>query len=148
MKVYLGADHRGYQLKERIKKILSVLGYSTEDFGNDRLDPEDDYPDFAIKVGKKLSKNPKDRGILVCGSGVGVDIVANRFPFVRCGLSFSRQQVRLARRDDDINCLALASDFVSEDEIRGIVENFMETTFSGDDKYLRRIKKIDKIRND
>ncbi|HUW24665.1 MAG TPA: RpiB/LacA/LacB family sugar-phosphate isomerase [Patescibacteria group bacterium] len=143
--IYLGADHRGYGLKEKIKTWLKGWEYEFEDLGNDRLDSEDDYPDFAIKVAKKLGKEG-NFGVLVCESGVGMDIVANRFPKVRCGLGFSQQQIRLAKRDDNINCLTLAADFVSDDDAKAIIQIFLETQFSKGEKYLRRLKKIEKIK--
>ncbi len=143
--IYLGADHRGFELKEKIKTWLKSWGYEFEDLGNDHLDSEDDYPDFAIKVAKKLGKEG-NFGILVCETGVGMDITANRFPRVRCGLACSQQQVRIAKRDDNLNCLALPADFLSEDEATGIVHIFLETQFSGGEKYLRRLKKIEKVK--
>ncbi len=143
--IYLGADHLGLELKEKAKKWLVAWGYQFEDLGNQRLETEDDYPDFAIKVAKKLGKE-KDFGILFCGSGVGMDIVANRFSKVRCGLGFSQQQIRLAKRDDNINCLSLAADFIDENDAKAIIQIFLETQFSRGEKYLRRLKKIEKIK--
>lgn len=143
--IYLGADHRGYDLKEKIKKWLKDKRYEFTDLGNNKLDLEDDFPDFAIKVAKKLKKEG-DFGILFCGSGVGMDIVANRFPYIRCGLGFTPHQTRIAKRDDNINCLAIPADFSTENEARLIIEMFLETTFAGGEKYLRRIKKIEKIK--
>ncbi|RJR25814.1 RpiB/LacA/LacB family sugar-phosphate isomerase [Candidatus Microgenomates bacterium] len=141
--IYLGADHRGFELKEKVKKWLESSGYQYEDLGSDHLSPEDDYPDFAVEVAKKLGKG--DFGILFCGSGVGVDIVANKFSGIRCGLGFSQQQIRVAKRDDDINCLAIPADFLSETETLGIIQMFLETQFSGSDKYQRRVEKIKEI---
>lgn len=143
--IYLGADHRGYELKEKIKEWLKNWGYQFEDLGNDRLNLEDDFPDFALKVAKKLKKKG-DFGIMACGSGVGMDIVANRFPGVLCGLGCSQQQIRIAKRDDNINCLSLPADFLSEEEAKGIINIFLETQFSGGEKYLRRLEKIEKVK--
>jgi len=143
--VYLGADHRGFELKEKIKGWLRNWGYQFEDLGNNRLDLEDDFPDFALKVAEKLKKKG-DFGIMACGSGVGMDIVANRFPGVLCGLGCSQQQIRIAKRDDNINCLSLPADFLSEEEAKGIINIFLETQFSGGEKYLRRLEKIEKIK--
>lgn len=143
--IYLGADHRGYELKEKIKVWLKNWGYQFEDLGNDRLNLEDDFPDFALKVAKKLKKKG-DFGIMACGSGVGMDIVANRFPGVLCGLGCSQQQIRIAKRDDNINCLSLPADFLSEEEAKGIINIFLETQFSGGEKYLKRIEKIEKVK--
>ena len=143
--IYLGADHRGFELKEKAKKWLTAWDYQFEDVGNQRLDSEDDYPDFALKVAKKLGKEG-NFGILFCGSGVGMEITANRLPKVRCGLGFSQQQIRIAKRDDNINCLTLAADFTSDDDARAIIQIFLETQFSKGEKYLRRLKKIEKIK--
>ena len=145
--IYLGADHDGWELKEKVKGWLSAWGREFEDLGNDRQEPEDDFPDFAVRVAKKLSRkgNAGDLGVLICSSGVGMDIVANRFSSVRCGLGFSPQQIRLSRRDDDINCLALPADYLDEPTAKTIVQMFLETQFSQGEKYLRRIKKIEKL---
>ena len=140
--IYLGADHLGFELKEKIKKWLTNLGYEFKDLGNDKMDSEDDYPDFAKAVVKKIKKD-KDLGILICGSGIGMDIVANKYPGIRCGLGISPQQIRIAKRDENLNCLALSADFVSEEDNKVIVQMFLETQFSGGEKYLRRIKKIE-----
>jgi ribose 5-phosphate isomerase B len=146
--IYLGADHGGFELKETVKRWLKDWGYQFEDLGNEQMDSEDDYPDFAIAVAKRLSlkKAEADMGILICRSGVGMDIAANRFPKVRCGLGCSPQQIRIAKRDDNINCLALAADYTKEEEARGMIQMFLETQFSGGEKYERRLKKIEKIK--
>ena len=143
--IYLGSDHRGYELKETMKKWLNDKGYEYLDLGNDKLDSEDDYPDFAMAVVKKIKKDG-DFGILFCGSGVGMDILANRFPHVRCGLGFTPQQIRIAKRDDNLNCVSIPADFSTENEARSIIEMFLETTFAGGEKYQRRLKKIEKIK--
>ncbi len=139
--IYLGADHRGFDLKEKIKDWLKDKHYEFVDLGNEKLDTEDDYPDFALKVIKKIKKEG-DFGILFCGSGVGMDIVANRFGHIRCALGFTPQQMRIAKRDDNVNCLAIPADFSTEGEARSIIEMFLETTFAGGEKYDRRLKKI------
>jgi ribose 5-phosphate isomerase B len=146
--IYLGADHGGYELKEKVKRWLKDWGYEFEDLGNDHLDSEDDYPDFAIKVAKKLSRKSakNDMGILICRSGVGMDITANRFAGVRCGLGCSPQQIRVAKRDDNLNCLALASAYTKEEDAKSIIQFFLETQYTGGEKYQRRLDKIDKIK--
>jgi len=143
--IYLGSDHRGFELKEKLKRWLKDKRYEFEDLGNSVFDQEDDFPDFAVRVTKKLGKT-KDAGILFCGSGVGMDIAANRFSKVRCGLGFNSQQIRIAKRDDNINCISIPADFVSENEARAIIEMFLETQFANTEKYLRRIRKIEKIK--
>lgn len=140
MKVYLSADHRGYQVKEKIKVWLKEWNFQFEDLGNILFDPEDDYTDFAKRVAERL--NREDRGIVICGSGIGASIVANRKAGVRCGLGFSREQVRAGRNDDDINCLALPADYLSEEQVKAMIETFLGTEFSGEERRKRRIGKL------
>lgn len=151
--IFIASDHRGFELKEKIKEWLVEGNYQFEDLGNDHFDPEDDYPDFAKKVAERLSgpTSPSElegyvrgMGIVICGSGVGVDIVTNRYSGVRCGLGFSINQVKKAREDDDINCLALAADFLDEEVAKELVNIFLITRFSGEEKKKRRIEKIDR----
>ena len=142
MKIYLAADHRGFEFKEKIKAWLGQKGNQVIDLGNDHHDPDDDYPDFARKLVERLPLD-QDRGILFCGSGIGVDIAANRFSSIRCGLGFLPEQIKYGRQNDDINCLALPADFLSLEEVKKIVTVFLETKFDGKEKYRRRIEKID-----
>lgn len=142
MKIYLAADHRGFFWKEKLASWLKNDGYSVEDLGNDVFDPEDDYPDFAQKVAQKLADSPNDRGIVLCGSGIGVDIVANRVAGVRCGLALNKDQIIHGRQIDNINCLALAADFLSFYQAKKIVKAFLTTDFANLKKSQRRLKKI------
>lgn len=141
--IYLGADHRGYQLKEEIKNWLSEQKIEFEDLGNLQLDPQDDYPDFAKKVAEKVAGTYGSFGILICGSGAGMDITANRVVGVRCVLGFDPYQVKMARRNDDVNVLSLAADFISEEAAKKLISVFLKTPFSGREKHQRRIEKID-----
>ena len=142
MKICLAADHRGFEFKEKIKVWLGKRGCQVVDLGNDHYDPDDDYPDFAQKLVKRLLPD-QDRGILFCGSGIGVNIVANRFSGIRCGLGFTPKQVKHGRQNDDINCLALAADFLNFEQIKKVVTVFLETKFDEKASHKRRIKKID-----
>lgn len=145
MIIYIASDHRGFVLKEALKNFLKVNGYTVEDLGNDHLDNDDDYPDFAFKVAKIISEdyyNNERRGILICGSGVGVDIVANKFPAVRSVLAISADQVLMAREDDDVNVLSIAADFTEEATAKKIVSVWLQTPFSGESKNKRRLDKI------
>jgi len=152
--IYIASDHRGYNLKEKIKQWLTGWSYKYKDLGNDYFDPEDDYPDFATLVAKRVEEwksgrvEEKERatGIVICGSGVGVDIVVNRFTGVRCGLGFSVEQIKKARKDDDINCLALAADFLNEETAKEIVKTFLGTEFLQEEKKIRRINKIENFK--
>mgnify|MGYP001583453920 CR=1 FL=1 len=144
--IYIGADHRGYKLKEALKIYLKELNFEFEDLGALELIPDDDYPDYAALVAKKVAEDPENnRGILICGSGVGVDIVANKIKGVRSALLFNSEQARMSRNDDNINVLSLASDFISESLAKEIVKIWLETPFSGLERHARRVEKIKKI---
>lgn len=142
--IYLAADHRGFQLKEKIKEWLTQWGFDYEDMGAFELDPIDDYPIYAKKVAESMVESD-DRGILVCGSGVGVDEVANKFDGIRSGLAINKEQIYAARNDDDINVLALASDFTSEEEAKEIVKTFLDTEFADEERFNRRLKEVGEI---
>ena len=141
--IYFGADHRGYKLKESLKNYLKELNFKFEDLGAPEIIFDDDYPDYAILVAQKVSQNPKEnRGILICGSGVGVDIVANKFKDVRSALLFDAQQARISRNDDDTNILSLSADFISEDLAKEILRIWLETPFSYLERHVKRLAKI------
>lgn len=146
MIIYLGADHRGFALKEELKAYLADGGYDAIDMGNEIQEPGDDYPDFAAAVADAVSNNPiEDRGIVICGSGVGVDIVANKFIDIRSALALGEDQIKAARADDDVNVLALAADFIPADAAKSIVRAFLETAYDGAENHQRRIDKITEL---
>jgi ribose 5-phosphate isomerase B len=142
MTVYLGADHRGFELKELLKAWLPSQGYTAIDCGNFVQDREDDYPEFAFAVAQQVKQSSEHRGILCCGSGVGIDIAANKMSGIRSGLVFDLEQARLARHDDDINVLSLAADFTDHEYAKQIVLMFLTTSFSGQERHARRIQKL------
>src|SRR3989344_3922244 len=152
MKVYIGADHRGYKLKEEIKTWLSENNYDQEDVGAFILDVNDDYPIFAQKVVSSvqsdIERNQSVRGIVMCGSGVGVDIVANKFKHIRSGLAVNPEQIEKARLDDDINVLTIPADYIDEKNAKLMVKLFLETPFSQEEKKKRRLLEIEKIENE
>ncbi len=146
MVIYLAADHKGFQLKEYIRKLVSSMGYQVVDLGSQSYQEGDDYPDYAKKVAEKVSLGYENsRGILICGSGVGMDVVANKYKNVRSGLIATSDQAYDARNDDDINVLSLAADYLSKDEAKKIVVTWLETPFSEEEKYRRRLNKIYQI---
>lgn len=149
MKVFLGADHRGFQLKESLETWLKSLGEETVDLGAQEVIADDDFVDYAKNVAEmvssELSYGSAVRGILICGSGVGADIVANKIKGVRCGLGLSKEQIASARKDDDITILAIASDFTSLSNAKEMTRAFLETPFSGLDRYQHRIEKIHQL---
>lgn len=150
MTIFIGADHRGFKLKEELKPWLISLGHEVEDKGAYQLNPEDDFPDFASAVALAVSNSQlaihnSAIGILICGSGSGVNVLANKFKGVRCAVGFTADQIKASRNDDDINILALPADFISFAEAQNIVKIFLETPFSGLERHLRRLQKISDI---
>ncbi len=149
MIIYIGADHRGFDLKEALKRALKADGYEVADMGNAEIDQDDDYPDCAAAVaGKVADAAGEARGILICGSGIGVDIVANKFNGVRSALAVSAEQIRAGRHDDDVNVLAIAAGFTKEDDALAIARVFLGTPFEKNERYVRRLEKIAKIEAD
>jgi ribose 5-phosphate isomerase B len=132
-------------MKEQIKNALSTAGYELIDCGARVLTPGDDYPDFASLVARPVGENQQSRGILICGSGVGMCVVANKFKGVRAVLGFSSDQVNAARTDDDVNILCIASDFTKEEEALQMIRTFFLTPFSEKSDYQRRLGKISDI---
>ncbi|MFA6007497.1 MAG: RpiB/LacA/LacB family sugar-phosphate isomerase [Candidatus Shapirobacteria bacterium] len=139
--IYIAADHRGFRLKEEIKKWLETELYEFRDLGASNYDRDDDYPEFAFKLGETIvSENA--RGILICGSGAGASIAANKVIGIRAGLCTSVKQATAAKNDDNINVLCLSADWVSLDDNQKITEAFLKTLFSSDERYIRRINQI------
>lgn len=148
MRIYLGADHAGYPLKEKIKKWLVEWGYEFEDKGAFALDPTDDYPTFIAPVAQAVSENPDGvRGIVLGGSGQGEAMAANRFHGVRAAVYYGgpRDFVRLSREHNNANILSLAGRFLSDKEARGAIKLWLETPFSGEERHVRRLKQIDEL---
>jgi ribose 5-phosphate isomerase B len=145
MRVYIGADHRGYNLKEKITKWLFEWKYDYFDVGASFLDLKDDYPKYAQEVASLVAKNKGAKGILLCGSGVGVEVVANKFDGIRASIGISKDQVKVGRNDDDMNILIIAADFTHEHEAKEMVKIFLETAFAAKSRFKRRIEEIKKI---
>ena len=146
--IYLGADHRGFELKERLKKRLIDEGLLVTDLGNDHLDPNDDYVDYAERVTKSVVENEENRGILLCGSGVGVDMVANKIDGGRCALVSDAQRAIQSREHEDANILALPADLLGEESVYEITKAFLETEFSGESRHARRLEKMEEIEDE
>ena len=142
--IFLGADHRGYWLKEKVKEWLESWGEKYEDKGAYSLQPDDDFVDFGLRVAEAVAEEEGRRGIVICGSGTGMVIVVNKVAGVRGTVGVSEEQVRESRRTDDVNVLALAADYTGEEEAKRMVKAFLETEFKGEEKYKRRLSKIKK----
>ncbi|OHA50566.1 MAG: hypothetical protein A3A97_03290 [Candidatus Terrybacteria bacterium RIFCSPLOWO2_01_FULL_40_23] len=146
MKVYIGADHGGLNLKEKAKHKLAEWGFDVEDMGAKTLDPDDDYPEFAYAVAKKVSENlSASRGILLCRSGVGMDIVANKVKGIRSAQVFNEEMAKKSREHEDANVLTIATDYLPEENVLFILKIWLETPFSGDERHVRRLKQIEEI---
>lgn len=147
MKVFVGADHAGFRLKGTVVAHLSKMGYDTEDDGDMQLDPVDDYPQFAYTVTTKVLGSEEDdaRGILLCGSGQGMAIAANRVRGIRAALCWNEEVARETRNDNDTNVLSLPVRFLSEEEILRIIDTWLQTPFSGAERHVRRIREIEEL---
>lgn len=147
MRIYLGADHRGFELKEYLKGWLVDEGYEVEDIGDFVFDPEDDYVDYALKVAESIEGGEGiSRGILLCGSGHGVEMVANRFPHVRAILGFNDQVTVQGREHEDANVLVLPAEWVTNEEACERVRLFLETEKVENTRYDRRRMKINNLK--
>ena len=142
MHIILGSDHGGFSLKEKVKVWLGSEGYEVEDVGALSLVPGDDYVDYAKAAVKKASSSG-DRIVLFCKNGYGMSITANRFVGVRCGVAFDEEAVRKGRTDDDINCLSVPAMYVDEERVKKMIDIFLKESFSSDERYLKRVMKLD-----
>ena len=149
MKIYIGADHGGFNLKEDVEKYLIQAGYEVEDKGNDVLDPDDDYPQFAAKVATSVLTDGDDdaRGIVVCTGAQGVAIASNRFKGIRASVVWDAHEARMTRNDNDSNVLCLPGRIMSgnPDLWQGIVETWLSTPFSRAGRHHRRVKELDNL---
>lgn len=140
--IYLGSDHAGHELKQAVARHLASSGQDTQDLGNAVFDPADDYPDYAFKVGEAVAGDPGSFGILVCGSAQGVCLAANKVKGVRAAAAMDIESAKLARAHNDANILCLSGWRASNDDVSAIVDAFLSTPFSGEERHARRIGKI------
>ena len=142
--IYIGSDHAGLKLKETIKKYLEGIGYTYEDLGNAKYQPDDDYPDYGYKVAKKVSRT-NSKGVLFCGSSHGVCIVANKVKGIRAVTVHTIRDALRTREHNDANVLCLSGWNTSEDKAKNIVKVWLTTPFSNAPRHKRRVDKIRKI---
>ena len=142
-KILVGADHAGFALKQKLMAELKRLGYDAVDVGPQTLDPADDFPDFAKPVAQAVSKGDVKRGVLTCGTGLGMSYAANRYPKVRAAVAWNTEIAELARKHGDSNVLVLPARYVSEQEGLDILHKWLDTNFEGG-RHTRRVEKIDK----
>jgi len=143
MKISLGADHAGFELKEKIKKLLLQQGIDVNDRGTHSSEAVD-YPDYARKVAEEVADHAADLGILVCGSGIGMSIVANKVAGVRAANVSSEYEAQLSREHNDANVLTLGARLISDQNAFQIVQKWLETSFAGG-RHQRRVEKISEI---
>lgn len=141
MYIYIAADHRGFSLKSDLLHYLVSKKYVVKDVGNIKHDMHDDYTDFVFSLSENMTSDA-DRGIVICGSGVGVCVAANRYPHIRCALGFDSQQIMNARQEDNVNVLSLAADFISLEMAKNYTDTFLSAQFKNEEKYIRRLKKL------
>jgi ribose 5-phosphate isomerase B len=142
-KIAIAADHAGFEEKEKVKKTLDSMGIEYDDFGTASTDSVD-YPDYAKKVAEGVAHGDYEQGLLVCGSGTGMAIAANKVPGVRAAVAWNEDIARLAREHNDVNVLSLAARFTPPEEIEKIVKAWLAAKFDGG-RHLRRVEKIAEI---
>ncbi|MCY7345169.1 MAG: ribose 5-phosphate isomerase B [Pyrinomonadaceae bacterium] len=144
-KIAIGADHAGFEDKEKIKRQLDELGIEYEDVGTNSTESVD-YPIYARKVAEKVSGGECEKGILVCGSGNGMQIAANKIRGVRAALAWNEETAQLARRHNDANVLSVPARMISPEEVGKVVKSFLETEFEGG-RHARRVDEISDLEN-
>ncbi len=137
MKIAIGSDHAGYDLKERVKEILEQLGIEVDDFGTDGRDSVD-YPDYALKVSRAVASGEADRGVAVCWTGGGMTIAANKVKGIRAGLCLNKDMAFYSRAHNDTNILTLSQKYIEPDQVEDIVKTWLETEFEGG-RHARRL---------
>jgi len=140
--IYLGADHRGFLLKVKIKELLLSQNLNVTDLGPDKIVPDDDFPIVSIKVAENVVKKHGDLGILICGSGAGACVAANKVVGARATLGFSTEQIKAAKNDDDVNILCLSCNWIDDDTSEEIVKEFIDSIFIAEERHIRRLKQI------
>jgi len=140
----IASDHAGFEMKQKLVAELSALGYQPQDLGTNSADKPDDYPDYAHPLAQEVSSGEVRRGILLCGSGVGMDIVANRYPGVRAALAWEPEIAELSRKHNDSNVLVLPSRFITNEKAVEAMKKWLTTDFEGG-RHERRVDKIDDV---
>lgn len=146
MKIAIGADHRGFRAKEHLKEFLQGLGPAAEDFGTFSEDSVD-YPDYGEKVARAVAGGEYERGILICNSGIGLCIAANKIPNIRAALCWNEETARMSRAHNDANILCLAASFTEPELMEKIVKVWLSTSFEGG-RHARRVNKIRALEDD
>ncbi|MEW5951379.1 MAG: ribose 5-phosphate isomerase B [Elusimicrobia bacterium] len=145
MKIALASDHAGYELKIKLLKFLSQKGHEVKDLGTDSPDIPADYPDFAAKAAEEIIEKRAQRAVIICGSGVGACIAANKFKGIRAGLCHDAYSARQGVEHDDMNVLCLGSRIIGEELAKDLLSAFINARFTGEERHVKRLEKIKKI---
>jgi ribose 5-phosphate isomerase B len=145
MRVAVAFDHRGVKIRDRLLDLLTELGHETVDLGADAPEPRVDYPDKAKEVGEAVRAGDADRGVLVCGSGVGASVAANKLPGIRAGLCHDTYSAHQGVEHDDMNVLCLGSEVIGAELAAELVRAFLGAEFQGGERYVRRLEKIEEM---
>jgi len=145
MRVAVAFDHRGVKIREHLLDLLAELGHEVVDLGVDAPEPRVDYPDKAREVGEAIRAGDADRGVLVCGSGVGASVAANKLPGIRAGLCHDTYSAHQGVEHDDMNVLCLGSGVIGADLAAELVRAFLGAEFTGGERYVRRLEKIEEM---
>jgi ribose 5-phosphate isomerase B len=148
MRVAIGGDHAGFELKEALRSYIAELGYETLDEGAYKYESLDDYPDFALAVAKAVVSDKVDRGVLVCGSGIGASIAANKVIGIRAGVCAEPYSAHQGVEHDDMNVVVVGSRVTGIEVAKEIVKSFLGASFTGEERHLRRLNKVLEIEAD
>jgi len=145
LRVAIACDHAGFSMKQRLLPVLEHLDCTPIDLGAHGYDPDDDYPDFAERAGRAIQEGRADRAILVCGSGVGASIAANKLEGIRAAVCHDAYSAKQGVMHDDMNVLCLGGRIIGEELAAVLAEAFVEASFSGEERHLRRLEKVRKL---
>ena len=141
-KIIIAGDHAGWEMKEHVRQFLQQRGYIVEDASAPQIDPSDDYPVFGFKVARAIADKAFEKGILICGTGIGISIAANRYPGVRAALCTSAELARMSREHNNANVLVMGGRTTSFPDAENMIDTWLNTPFSGD-RHARRVDLLD-----
>jgi len=145
MRVAVAFDHRGVKLRERLLEVVAALGHEAVDLGTDRPEPRIDYPDKAREVGEAIRSGDAERALLVCGSGVGASVAANKLPGIRAAVCHDIYSAHQGVEHDDMNVLCLGSEVIGPELAADLTRAFLDARFDGAERYVRRLEKIEEM---
>jgi ribose 5-phosphate isomerase B len=147
MRIAVAFDHRGVKLREKILEVLAELGHEVVDLGTDAPEPRIDYPDKAQEIGEAIRSGEAERGVLVCGSGVGASVAASKLPGIRAAICHDVYSAHQGVEHDDMNVLCLGSEVVGAELAADLVRAFLRAKFDGGERYVQRLQKIERLEN-